>query len=92
MRIFPGSGIEKSDLLRIEWKQVVEFDRSRKIEEKWKSAYLLDSRPISILRALRTKADKTTTTTTFKRDEIGQTRKGKAKFTRFSFLEFAALP
>ena len=29
MRIFSGSGIEKSDLLRIEWKQVVEFDRKR---------------------------------------------------------------
>lgn len=33
----------------------------------------------------------TTTTTTFKRNEIGQTREGKAKFTRFSFREFAAL-
>lgn len=44
MRIF--SGIEKSDLLRIEWKQVVEFDREK--EEKWKFA-CLDSRPTSVL-------------------------------------------
>lgn len=89
MRIFSGSGIEKSDLLRVETSRGIRSKKGEK-EEKWKSAYLLDSRPISILRVLRTKADETTTTTTttFKRDEIGQTREGKAKFTRFSFLAF----
>lgn len=76
MRIF--SGIEKSDLLRIEWKQVVEFDREK--EEKWKFA-CLDSRPTSVLCPVFHSEQKRTT---FKRVEIGQTReRGKRNSPNF---------